>query len=172
MIKILMMILFWGLISLQAQEQFKSGVFSFSKEVTLPGTPNVIFDAITGDISGWWDHSISETPLKMYIEPKPGGSFMEIFDEAGNGIQHAVVNYVNRPKIIRFTGPLGLTGHAISLVNTYSLEPAGVDSTKLRLDVHASGEVAEGWPGIVEKVWEHFIYEQFAAYIRAGKHLK
>lgn len=172
MIKIFMTMLICGLISLQAQDQFKSGVFSFSKEITLPGPSDVIFDAITGDISGWWDHSISGNPYKLYIEAKPGGSFMEIFDEAGNGIQHAVVNYVNRPKIIRFTGPLGLTGHAISLVNTYSLEPAGADSTKLRLDVHASGEVAEGWPAVVEKVWEHFIYEQFAAYIRAGKHLK
>ena len=28
-------------------------IFAFDKEVTLPGTPEQIFDAATGDISGW-----------------------------------------------------------------------------------------------------------------------
>ncbi len=60
-----------------AQEEIKPkyDVFSFEKEVTLPGTPEIIFDAVTGDISGWWDHSFSENPKKFYIEPKPGGGF-------------------------------------------------------------------------------------------------
>ncbi|MCW8804045.1 MAG: hypothetical protein OQK57_06570, partial [Ignavibacteriaceae bacterium] len=71
-----------------AQEEIKPkyDVFSFEKEVTLPGTPEIIFDAVTGDISGWWDHSFSENPKKFYIEPKPGGGFWEIFDDEGNGV--------------------------------------------------------------------------------------
>ncbi|MCC6396127.1 MAG: hypothetical protein IT282_03845, partial [Bacteroidetes bacterium] len=32
------------------------GTFAFSQEVRLAGRPGDVFDAITGDISGWWDH--------------------------------------------------------------------------------------------------------------------
>ena len=56
-------------------------IFSFEKIVNLPGTPEDIFDAATGDISGWWDHSFSGNPKKFYLEAKPGGGFYEIFDD-------------------------------------------------------------------------------------------
>lgn len=59
----------------------KYDVFSFDKEVTLPGTPDIIFDAVTEDVSGWWDHSFSYNPKEFFIKPVPGGGFWEIFDE-------------------------------------------------------------------------------------------
>jgi len=152
-----------------AQEKYN--VFSFEKEVTLPGNPDVIYDAITGDISGWWDHSFSKNPYKLFIEAKPGGGFYEIFDEEGNGALHATIIYADRGKILRFDGPLGLSGTAIQLVCTYHFEAVKKDSTKLKLEVHASGETAEGLPAIVEKVWEHFIFDRFKPYIEEGKHL-
>mgnify|MGYP003380710094 CR=1 FL=1 len=39
-------------------------IFAFDKEVTLPGTPEQIFDAATGDISAWWD-PVSYTHLTL-----------------------------------------------------------------------------------------------------------
>jgi hypothetical protein len=39
------------------------------------------------------------------------------------------------------------------------------------VSVHAAGEVADGIPAIVERVWEHFIFEQLKPYIEAGKHI-
>jgi uncharacterized protein YndB with AHSA1/START domain len=159
--------------SLFAQDQTKTkyDVFSFNKEVTLPRTPEIIFDAITGDISGWWDHSFSDNPKKFFIEPKPGGGFWEIFDDEGNGVLHATVIYADRGKVLRFDGPLGLSGKAIQIVTTYEFEPVKTDSTLLKVSIHASGEVDEGVPALVESVWEHFIFEQFKPYIEAGKHL-
>jgi hypothetical protein len=150
----------------------KYDVFSFNKEVTLPGTPEIIFDAVTGDISGWWDHTVSENPKKFYIEPKPGGGFWEIFDEKGNGVLHATVIGAERGKFLRFDGPLGLAGTAIQIVTTYTFETVSSDSTLLKVSVHAAGEVDEGIPAIVESVWEHFIFEQFKPYIESGKHLQ
>jgi hypothetical protein len=147
-------------------------VFSFEKQVTLPGTPEIIFDAVTGDISGWWDHHMSEHPKKLFIEPKPGGGFWEIFDDKGNGVLHATVIYADRGKLLRFDGPLGLSGKAIQMVTTYKFEPSGSDSTVFKVSVHASGEVEEGIPTLVEGVWEHFIFEQLEPYIKSGKHLK
>jgi len=169
-------ILFTCTFSVIAQNQQnikpKFDVFSFDKEVTLPGTPENIFDAVTGDISGWWDHHMSEHPKKLFIEPKPGGGFWEIFDDEGNGVLHATVIYADRGKKLRFDGPLGLSGNAIQMVTTYEFEPIGNDSTLFKVSVHAAGEVEEGTPALVEKVWEHFIYEQFKPYIESGKHLK
>ena len=147
-------------------------IFAFDKEVTLPGTPEQIFDAATGDISGWWDHSFSKNPKKFFIEAKPGGGFYEIFDDEGNGVLHATVIYSQRGKMIRFDGPLGLSGRAVQIVTTYEFSEAGKDSTLMKVSVHGSGEMEEGMPAIVEKVWEHFIYERFEPYIKAGKHLK
>ena len=147
-------------------------IFAFDKEVTLPGTPEQIFDAATGDISGWWDHSFSKNPKKFFIEAKPGGGFYEIFDDEGNGVLHATVIYSQRGKMIRFDGPLGLSGRAVQIVTTYEFSEAGKDSTLMKVSVHGSGEMEEGMPAIVEKVWEHFIYERFEPYIKSGKHLK
>jgi len=146
--------------------------FSFEYSVMLPGNPEIIFDAATGDISGWWDHSVSENPLKFFIEPKPGGGFWEIFDDAGNGVLHATVIYADRGKMLRFDGPLGLSGRALQMVHTYKFNPVGTDSTEFSVSVHGTGEIEKGVPEIVKKVWYHFIFEQFKPYIEAGKHLE
>ena len=155
----------------QTEEKTKYDVFSFEKQVTLPGTPEVIFDAVTGDISGWWDHSFSDNPKKFFIEPKPGGGFWEIFDDQGNGVLHATVIYADRGKLLRFDGPLGLSGMAIKVVTTYEFEPVGIDSTLFKVSLRAAGEVQEGIPAIVESVWDHFIFDQLKPYIESGKHL-
>ena len=149
----------------------KYGAFSFTMEVILPDTPEVIFDAATGDISGWWDHSVSKNPVEFYIEPIPGGGFWEFFDDEGNGVLHATVIAADKGKLLRFEGPLGLAGIAIHLVTTYTFEPVGSDSTLMKISVHGAGEIDDDTPAIVEKVWEHFIFERFQPYIESGKHL-
>jgi hypothetical protein len=144
-------------------------VFSFEQSITLPGSPEAVFDAVTGDISPWWDHSFSEKPYRLYIEPKPGGGFFEIFDERGNGVKHATVIYADRGKMLRFDGPLGLSGLAITMVSTYTLEPLGSDSTTLALSVSGAGEVPDGLPAIIEKVWHHFLFERLGPYMEKGR---
>ena len=146
----------------------KYDVFSFEKEVTLPGKPNDIWEIVTGDISGWWDHSFSGKPYSFYIEPYPGGGFYEIFDEEGNGVLHATVIYADKGKLLRFDGPLGLSGKAIHIVTTYQLEAKGEDSTKFIVSLNAAGQVEEGIPAIVEKVWDHFIYERLEPYVNSS----
>jgi hypothetical protein len=151
-----------------ATKDLPFGAFAIEHELVLPGRPEAIFDAATGDISAWWDHTISGKPAKFYIEPKPGGAFWEIFDDSGDGVKHAEVIYAQRGKLLRFDGPLGLSGRALHLVHTYTFEAVGQDSTRLKLSVHASGEVEEGLPTIVDRVWRHFLFEQFKPYIESG----
>jgi hypothetical protein len=146
--------------------------WSFVLSLTLPGTPDEVFDAITGDISGWWDHSFSEKPARLFVEPKVGGGFYEYFDDQGNGARHAVVTYVDRPKVLRMEGALGLAGNAFQGVYTYTFLPAADDSTMLRLDVQAAGHLEPGWDKVVESVWRHFLIEQFKPYLESGAHRK
>jgi len=147
------------------------GSFRIEHEMQLPGSPTMIYDAITGDISGWWDHSVSGSPLQFYIEPKPGGGFYEIFNESGDGVLHATVIVADRGKLLRFDGPLGLSGQAIKMVCTYAFSPVGSDSTRLKLTVNLAGAIKEGLPEIIDRVWHHFLFEQFQPYIEANRHI-
>jgi hypothetical protein len=42
----------------------------------------------------------------------------------------------------------------------------------MKISVHGAGEVEDGTPATVEKVWEHFIFERFKPYIESDGHLK
>jgi len=133
-----------------------SGAFSFTVDVVIDGDGPTVWDAATGDITGWWDHSMSETPHAMYVEAKPGGAFMEIFDANGDGVRHAVVTYVKQGETLRYEGPLGLAGHALHMVTTWSFAAEG-GRTRVTVEVHAAGEVHGGWPEVIEKTWDHFL---------------
>ncbi len=148
-------------------KELKTGAFQVQQEVVLPASPADVFDAATGDVSGWWDHSFSEHPKKLFIEPKPGGGFYEIFDDSGNGALHATVIYADRGKKIRFTGPLGFSGQAVTFVTTFDFlpDPAG---TKMRVTCDVSGEISDGEDKIVDAVWHHFIFERLKPYIESG----
>ncbi|MCT4587892.1 MAG: hypothetical protein N4A71_08735 [Carboxylicivirga sp.] len=163
LIPILLLTLLCSCQSHQTNEQSHAHSFSFVIETILPGTSNKVYDHLTGDISAWWDHTFSNNPSKLYIEAKPGGGFYEIFDESGDGVRHAVVTGAHRGKMLRMEGPLGLAGHALTLVTTYHLSEQN-DSTILKVEVHGSGEFNKEWPEVIENVWNHFIIEQFKPY--------
>lgn len=152
-------------------KEIKTAAFHIQQEVVLPAKPEAVYDAATGDITGWWDHHMSEHPRKLYIEAKPGGCFCEIFDDAGNGVQHAVVIYADRGKVLRFTGPLGFSGMAIDAVTTYEFlpDPAG---TKLRITVNIVGQIDEPTAQAVDGVWHHFLVERLKPYIESGAYMK
>lgn len=145
----------------------EKGKFRVEQELILPATPNEVYDAATGDISGWWDHSFNGHPKKLYIEARAGGGFYEVFDDAGNGALHATVIYADRGKRLRYTGPLGFGGRAIDMVTTYDF--AVVEGgTKFHLTVMAAGDVDEQLAGIVDSVWHHFLDERLKPYITSG----
>lgn len=129
------------------------------------GTPEEVFDLFTGDVTAWWDHHFSERPVRIVIEPEIGGRFYEVFDEAGNGAQHARVTYVKRGAELHFTGPLGFAslGVHFDMVHRFLFVPTE-EGTLVRLSVHGVGEIQEGWPEAVQGVWHHFLDERFVPY--------
>lgn len=144
------------------------GAFEITHEVEVPGTQEEAFDAFTGDISGWWDRSFSEHPFKIILEPRPGGGFYELFDEQGNGAQHARVIFVQRGQRIRFTGAMGFSGYAMEMVHTVDFLPADdPQHTRVSLLVRAAGQLDPDWPEGIERVWKHFLDERFKLYMEA-----
>ena len=143
---------------------------AFTDSITVPGSPEAIYDAATGDISPWWDHSLSRSPARLFIEPRPGGGFIELFNEAGDGALHATVILAERGRRLRFEGPLGLTGLAVTVVTSYEFRPEGPDSTVLIYRIRMSGEIPDGLPEVVRNTWHHFMVERFKPYIESGRH--
>lgn len=138
-------------------------------DVRLPGAPEAIYDAITGDVSPWWNHRFSEEPHTLVLEARPGGGFIEIFDESGDGVVHADVIYAHRGRRIRFDGPLGFSGQPVKIVTTYDFEALEADSTLLSVTVEAAGPLDEAERDALRRVWRHFIVTRFKPYWE-GRH--
>ncbi len=150
---------------IHTNENFSNNAFSFTKSISVLGKSDAVFDTITGNIKPWWDHTFSDNPYKLYIEPYPGGGFYELFDDQHNGIRHAVVTAADKGKLLRLEGPLGMAGNAIHLVSTIKLSNQGSDSTIITIQVNAAGKIEKEWPLLIEKVWIHFIEERLKPYL-------
>jgi hypothetical protein len=143
---------------------------TLTKELVLPGTPVEIFDAFTGDVSGWWDHTFSGAPASLVIEPHVGGGFWERFDDAGNGVQHADVIAADRGKLLRLRGPFGFAGDALDLVHTFRFADAGEGRTRLSLTLNAAGQIDDDGVAALDGVWTHFLEGRFRPWVEAGRH--
>ncbi len=144
-------------------KEFPVRGFSFDQEIEVPLTPEKAFDTFTGDISPWWDHRFSKKPTKFVIEPKPGGHFIEQFDEQGNGVIHGLVTWSDRGKKLVFRGPLGLHGKALDLVCGFQFEPSA-EGCKIKASIHGMGETNAETEKIIAQVWDHFLVERFQKY--------
>lgn len=149
-----------------AVRELSVGGFAVHHEFTVPGDSLSIYDAMTGDVSGWWDHTFSGKPKRFVIEAKPGGGFYEIFDDSGDGVLHGTVIYAKRGKLLRFRGPLGFSGSAMDMVVSWSYRGKG-DSTVVTSDVNTTGQIEKGWPEVVDSVWSHFLIDRFKPFAEA-----
>jgi hypothetical protein len=66
-------------------------------------------------------------------------------------------------EVLRMRGPLGLSGYALDMVYTLTFHE-GDSGTWVHLEVRGAGELEEGWPGVVQGVWHHFLAERFKPY--------
>jgi|SRR5579871_1232015 len=149
-------------------KQTKLNSFTIEQDVVLAASPTEVYDAVTGDISPWWDHHFSQRPAKLFIEPRPGGGFYEIFNDSGDGVLHATVIMADHGKRLRFAGPLGFAGSAAEFVVTYDLspDPAG---TRLHLTANAAGQIADSIEKGVAVVWNHFLVERLKPYLESAE---
>ncbi|WP_300545650.1 SRPBCC domain-containing protein [Maricaulis sp.] len=155
-----------------AVEAFQPQGFRTTIEVEIDAPVAEVFEAATGDVTGWWDHSFSTDPAEMAIEPVVGGRFYERFEAgADDGVLHARVIYVHAPNELRLNGPLGLSGRAVDLVTSWTLSEAGEgEATRFGIALAMTGEIDAELAGVVRSVWVHFIEGRLKPYVEAGCH--
>ncbi len=136
----------------------------------LPASRSEVWDALTGDISGWWDHRFSTaTPAKFAIEARPGGHFIELFDPQGAaGVIHATVIYVQPEEKLVLDGPLGFNGEAVQIVTTLTLAADSAAETVVTAKVAMAGALPTGAARAVGAVWDHFLNTRLKGYLAAG----
>lgn len=139
--------------------------FSVTQTAAIAASPETVWDAFTGDISGWWDHSFSGKPAKFFIEAKPGGGFIELFDAQGNGVKHATVIWAQKPTKLSFEGPLPFNGLAVNMVHQVTFAAQEDGSTKVKVVVNAFGKIDASWADAVDGVWHHFLAERLKPYV-------
>lgn len=128
-----------------------------------------VWDAATGDISPWWDHSFALEPAELVIEPVFGGRFYERLEAgSGDGAVHATVIYVDAPDSLRLHGPLGLSGRSYDLVSSWTLSEAESGGTTFSVDLSMHGEIDAQMAGVVRDVWIHFIGNRLKTYMESG----
>lgn len=134
--------------------------------VHVDAAPEAAWDAFTGDILPWWDHHMSKEPKALELQARPGGHFLETFDDEGNGAVHATVTYVDAPRELHFTGRLGFatTNTHLAMTHRVRFEPEG-EGTRVTIDVHALGETAAESEPVLQAVWQHFLEARYEAYV-------
>lgn len=142
--------------------------FEITKQVILPGTPMDAWEALTGDISGWWDHTYSENAASLRIEPFVGGHFIEDFGPMGTGVIHADVIHALPGKKLVLDGPLGFVEYAVKMVHTFTFVDNGDGTTTVHLRLGFIGEYQDGWSEALDVVWDYFLVERLKVYMEAG----
>jgi uncharacterized protein YndB with AHSA1/START domain len=150
-------------------EPFQPQGFRSQVVVQIDAPVEEVFEAATGDVSPWWDHSFALDPAELVIEPRFGGRFYERMEEGSDdGALHASIIYVDAPNTLRMDGPLGLQDRAYQLVTTWTLEEDEEGGTVFTVDLAMQTEIDEELAGVVTAVWVHFIDARLRAWVEAG----
>jgi DNA-binding transcriptional ArsR family regulator len=108
-------------------------------EIVINADVDAVWRALTDDVGQWWDHTFTDNPYAIVLEPVIGGRFYEQFDETGAGALYATVTYLEPRRVLRTSGSMGMPG-ARQYVKTYRLEADG-DRTIVRTTASALGAI-------------------------------
>jgi len=111
-------------------------------EIVINADVDAVWRALTDDVGQWWDHTFTDNPYAIVLEPVIGGRFYEQFDESGAGALYATVTYLEPRRVLRTSGSMGMPG-ARQYVKTYRLEADG-DRTIVRTTASALGAIDPG----------------------------
>jgi len=152
-------------------QPFEVQGFRTTQTITIEAPRDEVWEAATGEVSYWWDHTWSGNPAELVIEPRAGGHFYERFEPGGaDGMIHADIIFVDAPSTLRMDGPLGLIERSYDLLISWSLEEVDADTTGFTVDLAMHGEIDAELAGIVHGVWTHFIAGRLKTYVEGGCH--
>jgi uncharacterized protein YndB with AHSA1/START domain len=131
-------------------------------DVGIAATPEVVFEALTGQIGAWWTMTF-KTPAVVMLEAWPGGRFFETWAD-GSEIEYARVTRVKPGVVLAMSGAMGLSGDIDGEI-VFTLAGTSRASTVLHLAHRASGPLDEGtedhyrlgWSMLLERVLKPFV---------------
>ena len=138
------------------------------QNVTIDASPEVVFEALTQQISIWWTspffHS-GEAAQRLVLEPRPGGRF---FEDLGNneGLFLATVSSIKKPDQLQLIGPMGMTGLVQGFVQ-FQLESKD-NSTLLKLSHRAIGDVSEETKKGYDLGWRELLGTRLRSFVEDG----
>jgi uncharacterized protein YndB with AHSA1/START domain len=121
------------------------GGFEVKAVAHIAAPPEKVYDALIAP-SHWWnsEHTYSNNAANLTFDARAGGCWCETLPNGS--VQHLVVVYADRPKVLRLKGALGpLQSLAVDGVFTWSLKPAADGTTDLAMDYRVGGYAKEGF---------------------------
>jgi DNA-binding transcriptional ArsR family regulator/uncharacterized protein YndB with AHSA1/START domain len=141
--------------------------FQIAQDIIVNAPRQRVWEALTAKIDAWWVYRLAEgEESTLSLEPKVGGQFVERWGD-GAGALWGIVMYVNRPKALCLSGPLGITT-PVNSVYRYELH-AQVGSTLLKLTHHAFGEPGPHWAEAHERGWHELLHVYLKAFVEQGR---
>lgn len=136
--------------------------FKIEQDITIDANSEKVFSKLTGNITAWWDHTRSENPKAVILEPKLNGLFYEDMG-GGNGAIWGRVEHLEINRIISWKGSMGM-GSAVLGVIKIELEEKE-NTTLLKLSHHAIGLIDSNASENYNTGWQHLLRDRFKPYV-------
>jgi uncharacterized protein YndB with AHSA1/START domain len=94
------------------QETVTAVAVEIEAEIVIEADVAQVWTALTDGIGQWWDHSFTDKPYAVVLEPCIGGRFYEQFDESGAGALYATVTYIEPQRVLPHQRLHGHAGRA------------------------------------------------------------
>jgi len=140
-------------------------------EISLPVSPDAAYEAATGDLRAWWDHTMFGAPETLYLDARAGGHFLEEKTKGGDSVLHATVIFAEKGKRLTYRGPLGFNLFPLSLVVSLTFDPGeATETTKLTVITRGLGAVPNPSQAFsaIDQVMAHFYGAQLKKYLSAS----
>ena len=120
--------------------KLKATGFQFIQELPVDAPPARVWAALM-NFPGWFAVDRGGPRSRMTLEPRVGGEFISHRPD-GVSMLHMVINYFEPPKLLRLSGPMGLSHLPVNNVFIFELQPKRDGrSTLLRLCQRTFGYV-------------------------------
>jgi DNA-binding transcriptional ArsR family regulator/uncharacterized protein YndB with AHSA1/START domain len=151
----------------RAEADMERPAIDVALDVTIAGTPQQVFAALTDDIGGWWGYpALDSRALSVALDASLGGHFVEHWDDGGQVI--ATVTGLSADDHLTMTGPFHL-GVAVG-VATFDLQEIA-DGTLLHFAFRAFGVID---PAKVEGMgsgWKELVATRLKALVETGRRM-
>ncbi len=140
-------------------------------EETIEAPAEKVFDALTGDISGWWGFPFLLSPddaVSVTIDPKLGGLFYESWGDDGSGVILGTVTRLKKGRRLSIQGYMSLPGPLAGLID-FQLTPNSPTSTTVKLFHSAFGTFDWQANRHYEPGWKHLLNIRLKQHVEQGR---